>query len=96
MSQPFQLCSINLWPTYGSGYYKDEAAFLMRVEEDATTFKPHGDLIHTYTRPSLSASGKGKSIAPLSPEHKDAVVYEVYHVRFLQFYLNDSVTNESL
>lgn len=68
----------------------------MRVEEDATNFKPHGDLIDTYTRPSPSASGKGKSIAPLSPEHKDAVVYEVYHVRFLQSCLNDCMTNEGL
>jgi len=68
----------------------------MRIEEDATTFKPHGDLIHTYTRSSPSASGKGKSIAPLGPEHKDAVVYEVYHVRFLQSCLNDSVIKEGL
>jgi hypothetical protein len=71
---------------YGTGYYRDEEAFLMRVEEDATAFKPHGDLIYTYTRPSPSASGKGKSIAPLSPENSDAVVYEVYHVRLQQFY----------
>jgi histone acetyltransferase 1 len=65
----------------------------MRVEEDATTFKPHGDLIHTYTRPSPSASGKGKGSAPLNLEDKDAIVYEVYHVGFLQFCLNDRATN---
>jgi hypothetical protein len=62
------------------GYYRDEAEFLTRVEEDAIAFKPQGDLIHAYTRPSPSASGKGKGIAALTPEDKDAVVYEVYHV----------------
>lgn len=65
------------------GYYKDEAEFLNRVEEDATSFKPHGDLIHTYVRPSPSAVGKGKSksAAALNAQSEDAVVFEVYHVR---------------
>ena len=38
-------------------YFKDEQAFLQRVEEDATAFQPVGQKIHSYTRPS----GKGKS-----------------------------------
>lgn len=62
------------------GYYKDEAEFLTKIEEDSITFKPHGDLIHSYTRPSPAATGKGKGVANLSPESEDAVVYEVYHV----------------
>ncbi|KAF7970666.1 hypothetical protein HWV62_23316 [Athelia sp. TMB] len=61
------------------GYLTDESAFLARVEADATNFKPYGELIHTYTRPSPSATGKGKSVGPLSPESEDAVVFEVYH-----------------
>lgn len=30
-----------------SGYYTDEAASVKRAEEDATTFKPHGELIYS-------------------------------------------------
>lgn len=66
------------------GYYKDEGAFLKRVEEDATTFKPIGQLIYSYTRPSPSSSSKGKrkrtgNTQPLDPESEDAVEFEVYH-----------------
>ncbi|KAJ7722299.1 histone acetyltransferase type B catalytic subunit [Mycena maculata] len=64
-------------------YYKDEKAFLARVEEDATTFRPPGQMIHTYTRPAQHAKGpKGKGVAEpqnLDPESEDAVVFEVYH-----------------
>ena len=42
------------------GYYTDEAEFSKRVSEDALAFKPHGERIHTYTRPSPTAAGKGK------------------------------------
>ena len=66
---------------YAPGYYRDEAAFLARVEEDATAFKPHGDLIHTYTRASPSAMGKGRGVAPPGSDGEDAVVFDVYHVR---------------
>ncbi|KAF8191454.1 acyl-CoA N-acyltransferase [Mycena galopus ATCC 62051] len=67
-----------------SEYYQDEKAFLARVEEDATTFKPTGQLIYTYTRPAphSNAHSKGKGVAqpqPLDPESEDAVVFEVYH-----------------
>ncbi|KAJ7349073.1 histone acetyltransferase type B catalytic subunit [Mycena albidolilacea] len=60
-----------------SDYYQDEKAFLARVEEDATTFRPTGQLIHTYTRPASDSKGKG--VATLDPESDDAVVFEVYH-----------------
>jgi histone acetyltransferase 1 len=58
---------------------------LGRVEEDATTFKPSGQLIYSYTRPSPVQNGKGKGkgavqIQNLNPESEDAVVFEVYHV----------------
>ncbi|KAH7918483.1 histone acetyltransferase type B [Leucogyrophana mollusca] len=47
-------------------YDTDETAFLARVEQDATAFKPTGTLIHSYTRPSPT---------PDTPP----VEYEVYH-----------------
>ncbi|KAG7086509.1 hypothetical protein E1B28_002462 [Marasmius oreades] len=62
----------------------DEETFHKRVEEDALNFRPLGQLIHSYTRPSPKFKGKGK-LAPtnvvLDPENEDAVVYEVYHTR---------------
>jgi histone acetyltransferase 1 len=77
---------IFLPPLHGQGYYKDESEFLARVEEDATTFKPAGQLIYSYTRPSTVHTGKGKSAANfqnLDPESEDAVVFEVYHVSII-------------
>ncbi|KAJ7460936.1 histone acetyltransferase type B catalytic subunit [Mycena galericulata] len=66
-----------------SDYYKDEKAFLARVEEDATTFRPPGQMIYTYTRPApYSSASKGKGVAQpqmLDPESEDALVFEVYH-----------------
>ncbi|KAJ6620254.1 acyl-CoA N-acyltransferase [Mycena sp. CBHHK59/15] len=66
-----------------SDYYQDEMAFLARVEEDATSFRPTGQMIYTYTRPaphSEASKSKGKGVAkPLDPESDDAVVFEVYH-----------------
>lgn len=50
-----------------TGYYKDEAAFLRQVDEDTLSFRPHGDLISSYTRSSV--------------EGEDAVEFEMYHVR---------------
>ncbi|RXW24202.1 hypothetical protein EST38_g1683 [Candolleomyces aberdarensis] len=63
-------------------YYTDEAEFLQRVEEDATSFRPSGQLIYSYTRPSPSAKGKGKGNAnaqALDAGSEDVVEYEVYH-----------------
>jgi histone acetyltransferase 1 len=56
---------------------------LARVEEDATNFKPSGQLIYSYIRPSPLQTGKGKGavqIQNLDLESEDAVVFEVYHV----------------
>jgi histone acetyltransferase 1 len=61
------------------GYFKDEKAFLARVEEDANEFKPFGELIHSYTRPSPLSAGKGKGVAPIDPQSDDAIVFEVYY-----------------
>ncbi|GLB35455.1 putative catalytic component of the histone acetylase B (HAT-B) complex [Lyophyllum shimeji] len=65
------------------GYFKDEQQFLNLVEQDATRFRPSGQLIYSYTRPSPSAqNGKGKGTAvpeTLDPESEDAVVFEAYH-----------------
>ncbi|KAJ7118794.1 acyl-CoA N-acyltransferase [Mycena epipterygia] len=69
-----------------SDFLKDEKEFLARVEEDATTFRPTGQMIYTYTRPaphSSASKSKGKGVAQsqaLDPESEDAVVFEVYHV----------------
>ncbi|KAL0577366.1 histone acetyltransferase 1 [Marasmius crinis-equi] len=63
---------------------RDEAAFQKRVEEDALNFKPIGQPVYTYTRPSPRSKGKGKHTFEgnlLHPESEDAVVYEVYHAR---------------
>ncbi|KAG5651096.1 hypothetical protein H0H81_009872 [Sphagnurus paluster] len=62
-------------------YLKDEEKFIALVENDATNFKPSGQLIHSYTRLVPSAPGeKGKSTAQnLDSESDDAVVFEVYH-----------------
>ncbi|KAF8162862.1 histone acetyltransferase type B catalytic subunit [Crassisporium funariophilum] len=66
------------------GYYTDEAAFLKTVEEDAVTFKPLGQPIYSYTRPSPHAAskGKGKSSANLDPQSEDVVEFEVYHTNW--------------
>jgi hypothetical protein len=79
-------------------YYTDEAKFLQRVEEDAASFRPSGQLIYSYTRPSPAAKGKGKGNAntqTLEAGSEDVVEYEVYHVRspFLSPYrLGDSLS----
>ncbi|KAG9318214.1 acyl-CoA N-acyltransferase [Chiua virens] len=52
------------------GYETEEEAFLARVETDATSFRPIGKCIHSYTRPT-SASSEGSDAD-----------YEVYHATF--------------
>jgi len=52
------------------------------VEHEATGFKPLGNNIHSYQRPSPSSRGKGKGVASatyLDPESEDVIEYEVYH-----------------
>lgn len=78
--QTLRLLNIPFWLI---DYVKDESAFTSRVEEDATTFKPLGDLIYSYTRPAPGVSGKGKGVVrseALDPDGEDAVGFEVYHV----------------
>lgn len=53
-------------------YDTDEATFLTRVQEDAVSFKPIGNVVHTYTRSAPSTSGSSSAI-------RDVVEYEVYH-----------------
>ncbi|KAK0193021.1 acyl-CoA N-acyltransferase [Armillaria mellea] len=55
-------------------YYTDEAEFAAKVEEDATSFRPLGKLIHSYSRPLSTHKGKGKAT-----ESTETVDYEVYH-----------------
>ncbi|KAF8968343.1 acyl-CoA N-acyltransferase [Flammula alnicola] len=66
------------------GYYTDETAFLNRVEEDATSFRPSGQLIYSYTRSVPNSASKGKRkrtgiTQPLDPQSEDAIEFEVYH-----------------
>ncbi|KAL1681188.1 acyl-CoA N-acyltransferase [Schizophyllum commune] len=62
------------------GYYTNEAEFSKRVSEDALAFKPPGERIHTYTRPSPTAAGKGKGKDTTSdPNNENVVEFEVYH-----------------
>ncbi|KAI0253813.1 acyl-CoA N-acyltransferase [Lactifluus subvellereus] len=62
------------------GYHQTEAEFLARVEEDASSFRPLGKKIHSYTRIAPNSTTKGKGAATTLPEdHPDAVVYEVWH-----------------
>ena len=54
------------------------------MERDASTFKPQGQKIFSYTRPlphSSSTKGKGKSnIQDLDPQSEDVIEFEVYYV----------------
>jgi histone acetyltransferase 1 len=64
------------------GYYRTESEFLARVEEDAVSFRPHGEKIASYTRARPNGEKKGKGAAVTLPEDDpDAIVYEVWHVR---------------
>ncbi|ESK94254.1 histone acetyltransferase type b catalytic subunit [Moniliophthora roreri MCA 2997] len=62
-------------------FERNEETFNVRVEQDALEFKPMGQMIYSYTRPSPRAKGKGKAVSAvaLDSESEDAVVYEVYH-----------------
>lgn len=80
----FQHSASLRFPACLSGYLKSETEFQARVEEEAVSFRPLGQLIHSYTRPSSTSKGKGKGIGQtpaLDPESEDALVFEVYHVR---------------
>ena len=64
-------------------YFTSEEDFLVRVEQDAETFRPVGTKIHSYTRPSPASVAKGKGAAvTLQEDDEDAVVFEVWHVSY--------------
>ena len=64
-------------------YFRTESEFLARVEEDAVSFRPHGEKIASYTRvaPNSEKRGKGAAVVTLPEDDPDAIVYEVWHVR---------------
>ncbi|KIM49513.1 hypothetical protein M413DRAFT_15557 [Hebeloma cylindrosporum] len=66
-----------------SGYHTDLATFHERVESDASSFRPSGQLIHSYTRPAPSSTSKGKrkrsGNQAIDPDSEEAIEYEVYH-----------------
>ncbi|KAF8744957.1 hypothetical protein AX14_011971 [Amanita brunnescens Koide BX004] len=49
------------------GYHTDEAAFLQQVEHDTLSFRPHGDMISSY------------SCVKSTSEGEETVEFEVYH-----------------
>ena len=64
------------------GYYRKESEFLARMEEDAVSFRPHGEKIASYTRVAPNSATKGKgAVVTLPEDNPDAIVYEVWHVR---------------
>lgn len=67
-----------------SGYHTDQATFLQRVESDASSFRPSGQLIYSYARPSPNSASKGKrkrnGNQPIRPDSDEAIEFEVYHV----------------
>ncbi|KAG8739032.1 histone acetyltransferase 1 [Ceratobasidium sp. 414] len=65
---------------YFSDYNKSFDTFRSVVEKDATTFKPLGKKIHSYTRRVAGkGKGKGRETGPVAEDDPDAAVYEVYH-----------------
>jgi len=78
-----------------TGYYTDRSEFEQRVEEDATAFKPCGELIYSYTRPA-PIKGKGKGVATCALATEDDIVYEVYHVIFFLVPCSYSFTDPDL
>jgi len=74
-----------------AGYYTDEESFLKRVEDDANTFRPPGQLIYSYTRPTPNTASKGKrkrsgTGQDLNPANDEVIEFEVYHVCLLFHY----------
>ena len=69
-------------------YLKNETTFKTNVEKEATTFRPPGEKVFSYTRPAThlapTAGGKGKSRATeeLDPDSADISTFEAYYVRF--------------
>ncbi|PFH52471.1 hypothetical protein AMATHDRAFT_139905 [Amanita thiersii Skay4041] len=65
------------------GFLRDEATFLQQVETDAESFRPHGELVDSYTRPSPQAisrsKGKSTGIGIGELKSEDTIEYEVYH-----------------
>jgi histone acetyltransferase 1 len=58
----------------------DESEFSTRVAQEAASFVPYGNKIHSYTRSVLPASAKGKGPATQAAVDGEIVEYEVYHV----------------
>lgn len=67
-----------------SGYHTDQATFSKRVESDASSFRPSGQLIHSYTRLAPSSTSKGKRKRSgnqvIDPDSEEAIEFEAYHV----------------
>ncbi|KAF8638881.1 hypothetical protein AX17_001935 [Amanita inopinata Kibby_2008] len=64
------------------GYHSDEGQFLQQVEDDAISFQPHGNLIHSYICPShntLNMRTTASKNAFQGETDDDSVAFEVYH-----------------
>jgi Histone acetyl transferase HAT1 N-terminus len=74
-----------LWRTLTTDkdYFKDRATFEQQVEKDATTFKPMGKKIYSYSRQAgarSDAERRGQVDTSVNEEDESAAVFEVYHV----------------
>ncbi|KAI0684150.1 histone acetyltransferase type B catalytic subunit [Cytidiella melzeri] len=60
-------------------YIQDLDTFLDIVETDATSFKPLGTKIHSYTRSSHKPPSSIGSVSGTTASSEDIIEYEVYH-----------------
>lgn len=72
------------WPDPGIVYYKDESLFETRVEDDARTFHPLGQKIHSYSK-------HGQLKGPAQPSEDEQITYEVYHVILYEIHIESPV-----
>ena len=86
-----------LWQilTTHEDYFKDPITFKQQVEKDAIAFKPMGKKIYSYSRRASARSDverRGEVDTSVNEEDKDAVVFEVYHVRCSTYCETSSLT----
>lgn len=83
MATPADDIEAELFKFLPANYTKSTVAFDKTVDEDATNFKPMGELIGSYTQRASSSKGKGKANG-LEPSaaaaDADAVTYEMFKV----------------
>lgn len=82
-------------------YTKSKVDFQKRVSDDAEAFKPLGEKIGSYVRPSAGRKGKGQGDTGMAAgksleDNEDVVVYEMYKVRMHAVRPSKPITDGSL